>query len=159
MQRNARRLARAPWLACALVGACGPGDGSTLDERGRSLEHPYAPSLGSRFGSTLVEPSYEAIVLDLFEPHCESCHSGANPSEGLNLELEVGWDEMVDVPAIQRPSLRLVEPGAPERSYLVLKLTGEAGMSGRRMPRGQAARPPGEIDVVRQWIADGAARD
>jgi hypothetical protein len=46
-----------------------------------------------------------------------------------------------------------VAPGAPERSYLINKLTGVDLCSGERMPRCGAALPAAQIDTVRAWIS------
>lgn len=139
--------------------SCGPGDGSELDERGRPFEHPYAPGIGSKLGSTQFEATYEDITIEFLEPFCRDCHVGATASKGLSLTLDTAYDEMVNVPALQRSDLLLVEPGNPDRSYLIIKLEGTSDMVGRQMPRGRAARPQSEIDVVRAWIEDGAPRN
>jgi hypothetical protein len=145
--------------AIILGAACGPGDGTTLDERGRSLAHPYAPGIGSRLGAAEVVDTYESVALDFLEPYCADCHTGPSASEALDLTFERAYDDMVDVPAIQRSDLDLVEPGDPDASYLIIKMEGGPEMVGRIMPRGRAARPQSEIDVIRDWIASGAPRD
>jgi len=155
-----RRFSTSLALICAAaVGACGPGDGSQLDERGRPLAYPFAPGTGSRIGSAVFAPAYDDIAIEFLEPFCADCHAGASASEGLDLTFEAAYDDLVGVYSLQRSNLLLVEPGAPDRSYLIIKMKGGSEMAGRIMPRGRAARPQCEIDVVRQWIANGAERD
>lgn len=146
-------------VAGLLLLACGPGDGSTLDERGRSFEHPYAPGLASRFGTNLAEATYEAIAFEFLEPFCGDCHGTTAPSKGLDLTYERGYEQMVGIPSLQVSSLSLIEPGDPDASYLIIKLEGGPGMVGRQMPRGRPARPQDEIDLIRAWIEAGAPRD
>lgn len=145
-------------LSGMAIVACGPGDGSTLDERGRHLDHPYAPGVGSQLGSRLSSAEYEDIALSFLEPLCADCHSGATPAKALDLTFDLAWGEMVGVGSIQRPDLDLVEPGHPDDSYLVIKLEGSSRMVGRRMPRDLPPRPSAEIELVREWIQAGAAR-
>jgi hypothetical protein len=64
---------------------------------------------------------------------------------------------LVDVPSNGNPGIDRVEPGQPNNSYLVLKLEGEPS-AGQQMPPG-APLPQSEIDVIRQWITDGAIDD
>ncbi len=145
-------------ISCCAI-RCGAGDGHTLDERGRPFERPFVEGLGSRYGSAALEPNYESIALSFLEPLCADCHGGGAPSAGLDLTFARAFQEMVGVPSLQRPDLALVEPSAPDDSYLIIKLEGGDDMVGRRMPRGRPARTPDEIDVVRVWIADGARRN
>jgi hypothetical protein len=49
-------------------------------------------------------------------------------------------------------------PGDPDNSYLVQKLEGTAS-SGQQMPLNAPALPQSTIDVIRQWISDGAIDD
>jgi hypothetical protein len=144
-------------LALAVAG-CGAGDGSSLDEQGRSPAHPYAPGLASKYGSLAFEPSYRGVSEVFFARLCTACHAGASAARGLDLSPAAAYDELVRVPSEERSALARVEPGAPERSYLVIKLAGGREMSGRRMPRNQPARPDDEIERVRTWIAEGAQR-
>jgi hypothetical protein len=66
--------------------------------------------------------------------------------------------ELVNKPSTQCGAMKLVDPGAPERSYLVLKLapTGTGCFQGTRMPKADSALTPDEIQRVRDWIANGA---
>jgi hypothetical protein len=51
-----------------------------------------------------------------------------------------------------------VAPGNPQNSYLIRKLEGNAAV-GARMPLGAPALEQASIDVIRQWISDGAIDD
>ncbi len=152
---------RAAWILVlgALHFHCGAGNGETLDERGRPLDQPFAPGIASRYGASTFEPTYEDIALSFLEPLCADCHGGGAPSTGLDVTFERAFQEMVDVPSVQRPDLDLIEPGDPDNSYLIIKLEGGDEMLGRLMPRGRPARPPEEIEIIRTWIANGARRN
>lgn len=56
----------------------------------------------------------------------------------------------------EEAALNRVTPNDAERSYLVHKLDGRAGIVGVRMPVGSAFLSTAEIDVVKQWINAGA---
>jgi hypothetical protein len=60
------------------------------------------------------------------------------------------------VKSIQCTELDLVKPGAPDQSYLVFKLQGSGScFQGSRMPK-SAPLSTAEIQLVRDWIANGA---
>ena len=149
-------------VAAALLltaAACGAGDGSTLDDGGRLKAHPYAPSLGTKYGAVSFPATYGGTSQVFFAQFCSGCHAGSSPAKGLDLSPNRAYEALVNVRASQRPALWLVEPNAPDKSYLVRKLEGGPHIVGRRMPRGRPARPKQEIDVIRSWITSGAAKN
>lgn len=146
-------------IAAAVAGGCVAGDGSELDDRGRSFEHPAAPGIGSQYGAADFAPTYSGIAEGFFEPFCTACHGGPSAPKGLDLTAEEAYDRLVGVPAVERPELLLVDPGNPDLSYLIIKLEAGPGMAGRQMPRDRPARPPEEIATIRLWIDEGAPED
>ncbi|MCS6858123.1 MAG: hypothetical protein N2515_02125 [Deltaproteobacteria bacterium] len=54
---------------------------------------------------------------------------------------------------------RFVVPDDPDSSYLIRKLQGGPMICNNRMPLGRAPLPPEEIDLIREWIRQGARRD
>ena len=104
-------------------------------------------------------PNFSEIQANVFTPDCATsgCHAGANPAAGLNLEEAGSYAMLVGIQSSQNAALQRVEAGDPDNSYLVQKLEGTAS-SGQQMPPG-APLPQAEIDVIRQWITDGALDD
>jgi hypothetical protein len=112
---------------------------------------PFNPGDG---GGTI---SLKRQVQPLFTLHCISCHGGASPEAQLTLESGRLYDPVlgaVGVASWEQPPLLRIEPAASDRSYLVHKITG-SGIIGERMPVGGALSPQ-EIDVIREWIDEGA---
>ncbi len=95
----------------------------------------------------------------MFTPTCAtaSCHSGGAPPAGLNLQDGNAHAALVGIASTQDAGLLRVNPGNPNASYLIQKLEGTAS-SGQQMPPG-APLAQSEIDVIRQWITDGAIDD
>jgi hypothetical protein len=62
---------------------------------------------------------------------------------------------LVNTPSSEVPSLLRVKPGDPDSSYIIQKLEGRAAV-GAQMPLGQAPLPQSTIDIIRQWISEGA---
>jgi hypothetical protein len=63
-------------------------------------------------------------------------------------------------PATENGALNRVEPGDPERSYLILKLRGDPSIVGARMPfDGPPYLSPEQIDGIAAWIRAGAANN
>ena len=126
-------------MLCALLAACGSGDGF----------------VGSGGGAGPLAPNFDSIQTNVFEPLCEFCHSGANAPVGLRLDAANSYALLVGVASGEQPNILRVAPGAPNNSYLIQKLEGTAAV-GQRMPAGLPALPQADINIVRQWIADGA---
>lgn len=116
-----------------------------------------------------LEPTFSSIQANIFEltdsagrNACVSCHTnvGRTPAGGLNLLHDVAYDQLVNVNATQVPSLRRVNPGNAEASYLLHKIDGRAVPVGTRMPRnGPPFMTDGQVLILRRWIELGARRD
>jgi hypothetical protein len=142
-----RRLIGALLLGTPLLVSCG-GSGEGLDENGR-------PGTGGDNGSTLTA-DLQSIQDHVFTPICTACHAGAAAPLGFRLDAASAFAMLVNAPSVEVPSLRRVSPGDPDSSYLIQKLEGHAAVGGQ-MPLGQAPLPQATIDVIRQWITNGAA--
>lgn len=116
-----------------------------------------------------LEPTFSSIQRQIFEmtdsagrKACVNCHTstGRNPSGGIDLNHDVAYDRLVNVPSSRKPGAVRVIPGDPENSYLIHKIEGRAGIVGNRMPSGG---PPfltdGQILIIKRWIAIGAPRN
>jgi hypothetical protein len=93
-------------------------------------------------------------VKNIFKDNCgiSVCHSGKNASAGLNLEPANLPASVVGVASREKPDLRIVDPAAPEKSYLLAKIKGEPGLVGKRMPANRNPLPDEEIRQVEEWI-------
>src|SRR5262245_40871083 len=106
-----------------------------------------------------VPVSFLADIQPIFTQNCTSCHNATTRSGGLVLDAGVAFANIVQVPSGQVPSQNYVESGAPDSSYLFRKITGAPGISGSRMPRNDPTffdRNPAVLELVRQWIQEGA---
>jgi hypothetical protein len=126
-------------LVCCTLAACGSGDGF----------------VGSGGVVGPLEPNFNSIQANVFDQVCEHCHSGANAPVGLRLDAVNSYASLVGVSSVERPGVLRVAPGDANNSYIIQKLEGTAGV-GERMPAGLPPLPQSDIDVVRQWIGDGA---
>jgi hypothetical protein len=93
----------------------------------------------------------------IFTPICSVCHSGPTSNvlpSGMDLTAGNSHASLVNVASLE-VALDRVEPGDPDNSYLIHKLEGTQAF-GDRMPQGGPFLDPPTIDMVRQWIADGA---
>ena len=109
-------------------------------------------------GGSGIEPTLASIQAHVFTPVCAVCHSPAGPGP-MPLDSEgASYDNLVGIESFCPPGVR-VAPGDPDASHLVEKIEGRAGICGDRMPPPPAAMLTVEqIDAIRQWIAEGAAR-
>jgi hypothetical protein len=103
--------------------------------------------------------SFERDVVPILNKHCVVCHMTGSELGGLSLYPDPRGN-LVDMRSTQC-GLKLVEPGAPESSYLLIKILGtqaEAGGKGRQMPW-QYALDPAQVELIRRWILQGAGDD
>lgn len=96
----------------------------------------------------------------MFTPTCATtgCHFGAGAPQGLRLDDANSYALLVGVASMEEPSVLRVAPGDPNNSYLIQKIEGTAA-TGQQMPFNAPALPQATIDVIRQWISDGAIDD
>ena len=132
-------------LVSLFVASCSGGDGSGLP--------PRLPP--GAFG-----PNFSEIQANIFTPNCATtgCHLGAGAPQGLRLDDANSFGMLVGVASSQASSLLRVAAGDPDNSYLIQKLEGSASV-GAQMPLNAPALEQSTIDVIRQWITDGAIDD
>lgn len=100
--------------------------------------------------------SFNKDVAPVLNHHCVMCHMVGTELGGLSLYPDPRAN-LVGMQSTQT-GLNLVEAGKPQQSYLLLKMLGQhtsVGGTGLAMPW-QYALPPGEVELVRLWIAQGA---
>jgi hypothetical protein len=143
-----RRRASLYALTFSFLSGCA-GDGEGLDENGR-------PSTPGSAGTALTA-DFNSIQDNIFTPVCTSCHTGATAPRGLRLDAGNSYALLVGVASSQVPTVQRVQPGNPAASYLIQKLQGTAAV-GARMPLGGPFLPSSTVDVISEWIRNGAPR-
>lgn len=130
-----------------------PLDTSTGDETGSSSSGGESTTTG------FTGLSLAADVYPMWNPpvRCD-CHTPG--SGGLKMgTVDEAFMNLVGVPAQEAPGLSRIEPGDREASYLWHKINGthvEVGGSGNQMPLGAPPLDPAIVDLIGQWIDDGA---
>jgi Bacterial Ig-like domain len=137
--------------AAAIAGVAGcAGNGSGLNSSGQPIgsggSQPMVP----------LTADFQSIQANVFTPICSPCHSGASAPEGLMLDAAHSYNLLVGVPSNEVPTFDRVKAGDPNNSYIILKLQGSSGIVGSRMPLNETPLPQSTIDVIRQWITNGA---
>ena len=136
MRRSLLLVAALLWTGCG-------GDDSTLGPDGTDGE-------GTRTEATLAQ------VNEVFSVSCalSGCHSGGEPKADLSLEGDFAA-RIIGVASGQRPDLKLVDPGNPDDSYLLIKVRGDDEIVSQQMPPG-GTLPAEQVEIIRAWIASGA---
>jgi mono/diheme cytochrome c family protein len=130
-------------IVLVLSAACGSGGGGS------------SSGGGGGGGSLGLQANFASIQDKLFTPICTACHAGANAPQGLRLDAANSYALLVGVASAEAPSVQRVKPGDPTNSYLIQKLSGTAAV-GSRMPLNGTPLVQADIDMIKQWIADGA---
>ena len=118
---------------------------------------------GSEEPEAPLEATFDSIHQRVLLDNCATsgCHSTADAISNLALQdIDEAFDALLNQPCTNQTAiiegLERVASGDPERSFLFWKLTDAAGM-GAEMPPTYSLTDE-EIEVVRQWILDGASR-
>jgi hypothetical protein len=118
-----------------MIAACGGGSGSTAS----SMMPPAA-------GQTPpLMATFDSIQANIFTPLCATCHSGPNPPVNLNLDSTHSFNDLINVPSTEQPTIVRVKPGDPMNSFLVQHIQSD----------GDGASPT-DLTFIEQWITDGA---
>ena len=100
-------------------------------------------------------PRLSSIQTIIFNASCIEHHGDHATEAGLDLTSGNAYSNLVNVPSVQT-ALNRVTPGDAENSYLIHKLDGRSGIVGDRMPTNGPFLSTAQIDVMEQWINDGA---
>ena len=106
-----------------------------------------------------LAPTLDDIQRTIFSPRCAipACHDSQSKAGNLILEAGRSHDQLVGVsPTVDTAGLLRVDPGHPENSFLLVKLEGPPPDQGQRMPLTGALLNEAEIQLISDWIAQGA---
>ena len=103
----------------------------------------------------LAQPAdLEARVETLFAQSCarSGCHAAPAPQMGMDLSPGQFFGATVGVPSTEQPALLRVHPGAPDSSYLMMKVRGAPGIVGMQMPFSGETLSDEEVNTLAAWI-------
>lgn len=138
-----------------------------LEPRNRNMP-AASPSTGSSSADPTTETGeFATMVRPFLDSTCGGCHSAMGPSAGLTLGgAGVSSAEIIAGIVSQKASnaeYALVEPGAPEKSWVYLKASGDvASATCTRTCNRQTMPPSGtrlsaeQLAALRHWIMGGA---
>ena len=147
MAKKIRWLFGAVLILGLVLFGCG-GDGSTLGPDG-------TPDNGDNGDNGTAKVTLSELSDEIFTQSCAGCHGGGNPDAGLSLAKDVIAASIIDKAAASKSDYKLVNPGSPEDSYIVMKLENR-DITGSQMPLGGTPLSADQIKKIRDWIAAGA---
>lgn len=104
--------------------------------------------------------SFSSQIQPIFDARCTVCHAPGRSADlqGIPHDLRAGsaYDDLVNQPSVQRGDLTLVVPGDPDSSLLFLVVSTESPPVGSPMPLGGPSLSENQIELIRQWIVQGA---
>jgi len=101
-----------------------------------------------------VRAALQTKVFTIVKRSCavSGCHTGKHPEAKLPLDPTTIMKSTKNVPSREIPSLMRVDTQNPEKSYLLMKIRGDAGIRGQRMPRDGAPLKTEEIKTIELWL-------
>jgi hypothetical protein len=140
----------------------------TLQPRNRPKTGSGTPTGAAGSGATAPETGvFATMVRPFFDSTCGGCHSPIAPNAGMTLggmgitskEVREG---LVGVKSTNN-EYDLIAPGAPEKSWVYLKASGDSlnvmctSMCDReKMPPSGGGLTAAQLMTLKQWIMDGA---
>jgi len=115
-----------------------------------------------------VESTFPAIQATIFNTTCLDigCHNNQSMAGNQVLEPDNAYANLVGVVPFTAAAAQLgllrVDPGKPDNSFLLTKLTLPTVFDPEflsRMPLGKPPLPPAQIEQIRAWILRGALPD
>ncbi len=104
--------------------------------------------------------SFSERIQPIFTANCTVCHrpGGIAHLQGIELALLEGESHagLVNQRSVQDPDLTIVVPGDSGSSLLFLKVSSNSPPVGERMPFGGPRLAQSDIDLIRDWIDQGA---
>ena len=139
-------------FALVLTSGCA-GDGSPIDTSGGA----------GGGGATTTLPGGGAALLatlqtDIFTPSCaiSGCHDAASRAAGVDTSsTDATYNALVGVPSSCAGAVFVV-PDDPDASYLLDKLGAGGTLCGSIMPLALPALSGAQLQLVRDWISQGA---
>lgn len=110
------------------------------------------PSIADN-NSMLIMPKFTEIQTKVFNKTCATtgCHNtgGVAPDLSGNSYLNI-------VNKLGSTGIPYIKPNEPNKSYLYLKVIGDASIQGQKMPLNSSPLSSATLDAFRKWIEDGA---
>lgn len=85
---------------------------------------------------------------------CVQCHSSSAKSGGMDISA---YENIVNAPSSENASFMRIKPSNPDSSYIYMKVTGAAGITGSKMPQGGTLSAD-NIKLLSDWIKAGAIK-
>ncbi len=150
-------------VVISLLASCGAGSGKGLNNEGLPITSSSArnnSNASTSSSSVAIAVSLAQLQQNIFGAICIRCHVGSTAPHGLRLDSEDNsYAFLVNHPSEEIPTLMRVNPGHPDDSYIVQKLEGSSTIVGSQMPLdGPPYLNEEQINMVRDWIANGAPR-
>ncbi len=95
--------------------------------------------------------SYYKQIRPIFQAHCQGCHQ---PAKARGEYVMTAFDKLL---AGGESGEKAVVPGKPEVSHLVAQIVPKDGKAA--MPEGKKPLADNDIDLIKRWVAQGAADD
>jgi len=140
------------WLvAAALLAGC-------LDDLAPEVGPPLAPRCLDEDSDPATAVPFSHVE-EVLEEYCLGCHS---PTAEHPLGIEIGGLDLSSYASLRAGGVRggasIVVPGRPCESVIFLKV-GPAPPFGSRMPFGFPPLDDEDLEVLHDWIAEGARAD
>ncbi len=139
-------------LLCVLLGSLGLGVSIPAQQPASKEAAVAADSALKALPPDSAAQAAHAAAAPLIKKRCSGCHNAKNPKAGLNLEPGTLVAAVKNVPSRQINTLKIADTRNPEKSYFLMKIRGDKGIKGTRMPINAAPFTAAETRTIETWI-------
>lgn len=101
--------------------------------------------------------SFANQIQAIFNANCIVCHATGGIADAImHLNTGESFAALVNQPSVQNANLTRVVPGNSAGSLLFQKISSNSPPVGARMPLGMAPLSQSDIDLITNWINQGA---
>ena len=111
------------------------------------------PSIDEKVEPIIEFATFTSIQEEILNKSC--AFSGCHVSGSVNPNLS-GNSYVNIVSKKSSTGMDYIKPNDPNNSYLLQKIIGSSGINGSRMPRNSSPLSQEKINVITEWINDGA---
>lgn len=148
-------------LFVCLIAGCGSETSTTIDAGEDTATEPVDTGEAPVVEDTSGPPAtFNDVYTKVLKLKCSGgyCHGGGLGGWSVTASESTTYAELVGPTSSRCTGLKKVEPGAPEKSSLYLKIRGgfDGVCTGNKMPPSGTSVSATQLEMVRSWIAAGA---
>jgi hypothetical protein len=131
-----------------------PDAGSAMDATTISAGQDAAPGMHRDSAVPVLAGCAAQVPTSVFAASCEAqaCHNSTDREYDLDLQSPGVVGRLLNVPSLEAPALKLIDPNVPDNSFILLKVKLANPPAGMQMPWMRSKLSATETECLQQWV-------